>query len=91
MDDQSLSNRSTTPGEVLPAVGPPASAHEEQLLAVLDGLPESFRDAILWRHRDRLSYEQIAVRAGLSAEAARQLYRQAIALLARDLPLTDEP
>ncbi len=60
-------------------------SQEECLLQALAALPERCRNIIVWRHREQQSYEEIGGRLGLSLDAVRQLYREAIALVAREL------
>ncbi len=46
---------------------------ELALHRVLKGLPEHYRQVIEWHHQERLSFEAIAGRLGVSAEAAQGL------------------
>jgi RNA polymerase sigma-70 factor (ECF subfamily) len=58
-----------------------AQVLEEALLR----LPENYRQAVRWRHQDRLAWDEIGQRMGCSAGAARKLWSRAIGLLRRDL------
>jgi RNA polymerase sigma-70 factor (ECF subfamily) len=52
---------------------------EHQLLEqALQRLREDYRQAILLRHRDRLSFEEVGRELGRSAEAARKLWSRAV-------------
>jgi RNA polymerase sigma-70 factor, ECF subfamily len=44
----------------------------------LEGLPENYRQVILWHHRDGLPFDEIGHRLGRSADAARRLWSRAI-------------
>ena len=47
---------------------------EAALLAAVDRLPEHYREVVIWHHRERLPFEEIGRRRGISAEAARKLW-----------------
>ncbi|WP_169978552.1 sigma-70 family RNA polymerase sigma factor [Tautonia rosea] len=51
---------------------------EAILLEVLDRLPVSDRDLVRWHHEERQTFEQIADRLGISAEAARKRWGRAM-------------
>lgn len=73
-----------------------AAAHESRpeeqtLLQALARLPERCREVIVWYHREQQTYDEIAARLNLTPEAARQLHREAIALVARQLHQQSEP
>jgi RNA polymerase sigma-70 factor (ECF subfamily) len=63
------------------------SAREDEaaLLAALDGLAEHHRQVVLWHHRDRLPFEEIGHRLGVSADAARKQWERALKTLRREL------
>ncbi|HZU37170.1 MAG TPA: sigma-70 family RNA polymerase sigma factor [Gemmataceae bacterium] len=75
----------------LAAMSHESRLQEQSLLQVLDHLPERCRNVVLWHHRDQQNYEEIGVRLNLSPEAVRQLHREAIALVARELHQPSEP
>jgi RNA polymerase sigma-70 factor, ECF subfamily len=54
---------------------------QERLSACLAGLPPNYQEAILLRHRDNLSFGEMALRLTLSENAARKLWVRAIAEL----------
>ena len=51
----------------------------------LERLPSDYRTVVLLRHRDRLTFGEIAARLGRSPDAARMLWCRAIDRLAREL------
>ena len=51
----------------------------------LERLPEDYRRAILFRYHDRYTFQEIGVRMGCSAEAARKLWNRAVHRLQREL------
>jgi RNA polymerase sigma-70 factor, ECF subfamily len=57
-----------------------AMRHEraDALRAVMNGLPEHYRQVIQWHHQDRLPFEAIAARLGVSPEAARKIWGRAL-------------
>jgi RNA polymerase sigma-70 factor (ECF subfamily) len=59
------------------------------LRLALAGLPEDYRQVVVLRNWDRLSFEKIAVRMGRSAEAARKLWSRAIVRLQQELEADD--
>ncbi len=58
---------------------------ERALLAAMDRLPEHYREAVTWHHRERLPFEEIGRRRGISAEAARKLWTRALCRLRQEL------
>jgi RNA polymerase sigma-70 factor, ECF subfamily len=58
---------------------------EGALLAAVDRLPAHYRDVVIWHHRERLPFEEIGRRRGISAEAARKLWTRALGRLRREL------
>jgi RNA polymerase sigma-70 factor (ECF subfamily) len=46
--------------------------------AVLDRLPENYRQTLLWHLQDELSFEEIGRRLGLTENAAGKLFRRAV-------------
>ncbi len=66
-----------------------AAEFDEQvaiLRAALQQLPAEYRQVILWRNWDRLSFAEIGQRLGRSEEAVRKLWNRAVARLADHLP-----
>jgi RNA polymerase sigma-70 factor (ECF subfamily) len=51
---------------------------ELALATALYQLPEHYRRVVLWHHQERLTFEQIAGRLGISGEAARKLWGRAL-------------
>jgi RNA polymerase sigma-70 factor (ECF subfamily) len=48
------------------------------LRAVMEVLPERYRQVIQWHHQERLPFEAIAARLDISAEAARKVWGRAL-------------
>jgi RNA polymerase sigma-70 factor (ECF subfamily) len=82
-------SRRDTGGPVCPSPSPSGHALRNELSQAmeraLDRLPEHYRHAVVWRHQDRLSFEQIGQRMGCSPEAARKLWYRALGQLRREL------
>jgi RNA polymerase sigma-70 factor (ECF subfamily) len=67
---------------------------EERCLALrsaLDALPEHYRQVIRWHHQERLTFEAIADRLDISAEAARKLWARALIRLREALGPDHDP
>ena len=58
---------------------------EAALLAALDRLPERMRFAVLWRHHEGCSFDELGRRLGCSNVAARKLWLRALEQLQREL------
>lgn len=58
---------------------------EEAVVSALARLPEDYRAVVIARNRDKLTYQQIGERRGISAEAARKLWERAIGRLRHEL------
>jgi RNA polymerase sigma-70 factor (ECF subfamily) len=61
---------------------------EEQRLALqqaLQRLPEDYRQVIVWRHQEQLTFEEIGQRLQRTANAARLLWLRAVERLQQDL------
>jgi RNA polymerase sigma-70 factor, ECF subfamily len=58
---------------------------EEALLTALDSLAEHHRNVVLWHHRERLPFEEVGRRLGISAEAARKHWERALVALRKEL------
>jgi RNA polymerase sigma-70 factor, ECF subfamily len=58
---------------------------EAALLSAMDRLPEHYREVVIWHHRERLQFEEIGRRKGISAEAARKLWTRALGRLRQEL------
>jgi RNA polymerase sigma-70 factor (ECF subfamily) len=58
---------------------------ERALLAAVDRLPEHYREVVVWHHRERLPFEEVGRRRGISAEAARKLWTRALGRLREEL------
>lgn len=64
------------------------AVRREQELALaqaLDRLPDHYRQAVVWRHHEGLSFEEIADRLGGSAEAARKVWARGVERLQREV------
>ena len=66
---------------------------EEQaaLLAALDRLPERMRLAVLWRHHEGCSFDELGQRLDCSNVAARKLWLRALERLKRELAPRNQP
>ena len=51
---------------------------EAALESALGGLAEHHRNVVLWHHRDRLPFEEVGRRLGISADAARKHWERAL-------------
>jgi RNA polymerase sigma-70 factor (ECF subfamily) len=58
---------------------------EQALLAAMDRLPPRYRDAIAWRHREGVSFEEIGRRLEVSPEAARKVWTRGLLRLRDEL------
>jgi RNA polymerase sigma-70 factor (ECF subfamily) len=58
---------------------------EAALIAALGRLPEDMRQAVLWRHHERCSFDEIGGRLGCSDVAARKLWLRALERLQSEL------
>jgi RNA polymerase sigma-70 factor (ECF subfamily) len=58
---------------------------EAALLAAVDRLPGHYREVVIWHHRERLPFEEIGRRRGISAEAARKLWTRGLGRLRQEL------
>jgi RNA polymerase sigma-70 factor (ECF subfamily) len=57
----------------------------EALERALSRLSEKYQKVIAWRHQENRSHKEVGEFLNISADAARQLYRRAVAMLAREL------
>ena len=48
-------------------------------------LPEHYQEVVAWHQRERLTFEEIGRRRGISAEAARKLWMRALGRLRKEL------
>jgi RNA polymerase sigma-70 factor (ECF subfamily) len=55
------------------------------VMAAVAQLPEHYRDVVILHHRERLPFEEIGRRRGISAEAARKLWSRALRRLREEL------
>ena len=69
------------------SVGTRAARREEEaaLQSALDRLPERMRQAVLWRHNEDCSFDEIGRRLGCSNVAARKLWLKALQQLQAEL------
>ena len=61
------------------------------VIAAIAQLPEHYRDVVVWHHRDRLPFEEIGLRRGISAEAARKVWSRALLCLREELGRDYDP
>ena len=55
------------------------------LLAALERLPDHYREVVVWHNKERLPFEEIGRRHGVSAEAARKRWTRALDRLRMEL------
>lgn len=60
-------------------------ASRTTIRVALDELPDRYRDAVMWRDLDRMTYEEIATRAGIPTNTAKTHVARGRALLAGSL------
>ncbi|MGO9471667.1 MAG: sigma-70 family RNA polymerase sigma factor [Isosphaeraceae bacterium] len=78
--DLALAADHTSPG------GRAARREEESaLIAALGRLPQNMRHAVLWRHHESCSFDEMGRRLGCSNVAARKLWLRALERLQREL------
>ncbi len=86
---RSRSSRGSSRGPDLgirrPAANSPGSSARERCLAAMDRLPDHYREVVIWHHRERLPFEEIGRRRGISAEATRKLWTRALGRLRQEL------
>jgi RNA polymerase sigma-70 factor (ECF subfamily) len=75
------------------SVGTLAARREEEaaLEAALERLPERMRQAVLWRHREDCTFDEIGRRLGCSNVAARNLWLRALKRLQVELGDENRP
>jgi RNA polymerase sigma-70 factor (ECF subfamily) len=76
--------------ELTAMISTPSSlfAQKERALALTEAvqrLPEHYRQIIVWRQADNLSFEEMASRLGRSVDAVRKLWWRAVQQLQREL------
>jgi RNA polymerase sigma-70 factor (ECF subfamily) len=64
---------------------------EDALQRSLLTLPQHYRDVIRWRHQERLTFDAIAGRLGISTEAARKVWGRALLRLREALGPGHDP
>ncbi len=68
-----------------PSTNLAARETEFALMSALDCLADNYRKVVLWHHRDRLPFEEVGRRLGVSAEAARKCWERALKALRKEL------
>jgi RNA polymerase sigma-70 factor, ECF subfamily len=58
---------------------------ETALIEGLERLPERDREVVTWHHREQLSFEEIGLRSGINAEAARKRWKRALGRLRKEI------
>ncbi len=58
---------------------------EAAVVEALSRLPDHYREVVVWHQRSRLTFEEIGRRRGISAEAARKLWKRALGRLRLEL------
>ncbi len=86
-----LLNGSEGNGEMLASREPSPSRHavRSELTEALDRalvrMPEHYRQAVVWRHQQQLTWDEIGRRMGCTADAARKVWGRAIQQLRQEL------
>ena len=75
-----LTNRVETPSHDLAR-----RERETALMEAVARLPDPYREVVIWHHREKLAFEEIGRRRGISAEAARKLWARALGRLRKEL------
>ena len=83
-------------GVLADTITPPSRHFQQQerdaaLEDALGRLPEHYRQVVLWHHDEGLTFEAIATRMGISADAARKLWGRALVCLKRELGTDHDP
>ncbi|MGO9466363.1 MAG: sigma-70 family RNA polymerase sigma factor [Isosphaeraceae bacterium] len=58
---------------------------EAALIDALSRLPHHYQEVVIWHQRQRLTFEEIGRRRGISAEAARKIWIRALGRLRKEL------
>jgi RNA polymerase sigma-70 factor (ECF subfamily) len=58
---------------------------EAALLDAVSRLPDHYREVVIQHHREKMTFEEIGRRHGISAEAARKLWERALGRLRKEL------
>jgi RNA polymerase sigma-70 factor (ECF subfamily) len=58
---------------------------EAALVEALSHLPDHYQEVVIWHQRQRLTFEEIGRRRGISAEAARKIWTRALSRLRKEL------
>jgi RNA polymerase sigma-70 factor, ECF subfamily len=58
---------------------------ESALIEALERLPAHYREVVVWHNQERHTFEEIGQRRGISAEAARKLWKRALIYLRKEL------
>jgi RNA polymerase sigma-70 factor (ECF subfamily) len=58
---------------------------EAAVLEAISHLPEHYQEVVIWHQRDRLTFAEIGLRRGISAEAARKIWMRALGRLRKEL------
>ncbi len=58
---------------------------EAALVEALSRLPDHYQEVVIWHQRQRLTFEEIGRRRGISSEAARKLWTRALGRLRKEL------
>jgi RNA polymerase sigma-70 factor (ECF subfamily) len=85
-----LTNDDDTPRDVASPMSTPSSLvrrdeRETIISAALDRLPQHYRQVIVWRQMENLSFEEMAVRLERSVDAVRKLWFRALQQLQQEL------
>jgi len=89
--EQELAHTSRRLGDMVPGPGTSPSRkmmegeQQAMLAAMLERLPEDYREVLVLRHLDGLSHDEIAARMGRNAGAVRMLWVRALARLREEV------
>jgi RNA polymerase sigma-70 factor, ECF subfamily len=68
-----------------PSTSLASSELEAAILKALARLPEHHRNVVIWHHRERMTFEEVGRRLGVSAGAARKHWERALKALSHEL------
>lgn len=84
-NEQHAATEVADPWQISPSAEALSREEAERLDAALQRLPEEARQVILLRHRDHLTFPEIAAMIGKSEEAARKIWVRALEKLQKEL------
>jgi RNA polymerase sigma-70 factor (ECF subfamily) len=88
LDDSGGLSRDLAAADTPPSGRAMAQEQSEALSAALTRLPEDYRQVILLRYQEQLSFEEIGSQLGRTPEAARMLWVRAVERLKQEMGMT---